>query len=278
MKPISIGRYLGGKVRLARAILPWLSQPTNLYIEPMAGLFTLGLNLYHAPQRVAVELNPRTYNLLLMVRDRAPELIKAINNSPRDRTSLEDCWLESDDPLEDARRYYWVTVSTFTGGGTRWATGVTEQRAKRCLSHRADHLWAASDRLRGVEILHGDGLHCASTLDRPGALHYFDPTYVNAVRGAKDNRHANTEASLTRNQYQFETDQEALLTTVAALRGAVVVSGYPNKPYGALEDEGWQIVDITSRDAARNVKVERLWFNPVAWNRLPYHQMELISC
>ncbi|MDA0267236.1 MAG: hypothetical protein O3A14_09800 [Cyanobacteria bacterium] len=274
---VSIGRYLGGKVRLARQILPYLQQKCSLYSEPMAGLYTLGLNLYHAPLRCGFELNLRTHNLLVQIRDNAADLIAAINASPRDPLTLDLCWLQADDPLEDARRYYWVSMATYNGGGTRWNSGVTKGRSRKCLRHRADHLWAVRDRLQGVDLFLGDGLEHIPALDTLGTLHYFDPTYHNSVRGAKDKRHADPQASLTRNQYAFETDQDRLLAVVSRMRGAVVVSGYPNLYYAdALE--GWKTVDIKALDASRQPRTERLWLNPQAWARLPQFQLELLQC
>jgi DNA adenine methylase len=270
---VSIGRYLGGKVAIAHKLLPYLGHSCRLYHEPCMGFFTLGLNVNH-PIRMGSDLNWRTYNLLTVIQDHCEDLVAAIHGSPREPDALKQCWEQSPDPLEDARRYYWVSVSTRSGAGGRWSSGVSSTRAPRCRRHRASHLYAVSDRLQGVELRHTDGLVAARQVDSPRTLFYFDPTYENSVRGAKDNRHADQAASLTRNQYLYETDQGALLSTVLGLTGMVVLSGYPNPLYdNALE--GWETVDFPSFDLAGNQKTERLWLNPQAWSKLPTRQLHL---
>ena len=269
---VAIGRHLGGKVTLTKKLLPFLPEATT-YVEPCMGFFTLGLNYAHPCHKVAYDLHPRTVNLLWVIQSQVWDLVSAINDSPRDGQALERCWEScvDVDPLEDARRWYWVSAGTYSGAGSRWNTSFTPARIERCQHHTANHLHVVSRRLRGVSILQGDGLRFAHRHASPDTLFYFDPTYENSVRGAKDNRAKNPEKSLTRNQYAYETDQSALLETVLNLKGMVVVSGYPNGRYDdALE--GWVTKDFDSYDSAQNKRTERIWINRAAWSRLRWKE------
>jgi DNA adenine methylase len=262
---ISIGRYKGGKVLLAKHILPYLPDARR-YLEPFGGLYTLGLNYYGSPERHYTDLNVRTWNLLSQIQQNPARLIEAIRDSARDKQSLRDCWEEARHCLEDARRYYWVCYASHNGGGTRWCSGLTESKINLAMAHQARHLGKASDRLRGVNLhcLNGIQLLQAEDFNRGDVLAYVDPTYTMDSRGAKDTR---SNSELSRSQYAYETDQTALLLALANYRGMAVVSGYDNPAY-AEALEGWQTIDIKTRDGAKNDAAERLWINPLAWENL----------
>lgn len=281
---ISIGRYMGGKIALCDRILSWLPDCKRL-VSPCAGFYTIELNYPYPRPRVAYELNPRTANLLVQIRDNCDLLINLINvpQEWRTETFFKLCWQSSveTNPLADAACYYWVARSRFGGAGTRWDTGVTHARMRRCQYHDASDLLLTSSRLQGVSIRCADGLVGALEWDSPSTLFYIDPTYENSVRGAKDNRVKDPVNSLTRNQYAVETDQRALVETALSLQGMVVVSGYPN----ALYDEafsGWVTQDFSVCDSARNSRIERIWVNPQCWKALRFKgcslakQLELI--
>ncbi|NER80390.1 MAG: DNA adenine methylase [Leptolyngbya sp. SIO1D8] len=267
---VAIGRYMGGKIVLASQLLPFFPQ-AKTYYEGCMGFFTLGLNYPFPCDRVAYDLNPRTINLLRVIRDLPSQLVDSISNSPRDIDSLKACWEVADDPMEDARRYWWVAASTFNGGGSRWSSGITKARLKRCHDITAEHLWVVSERLQGVSIVQGDGLLAAPQHDAPDTLFYLDPTYENSVRGSKDNRVKNPVKALTRNQYAYETNQQDLLQVALELQGMVIVSGYPNSRYDdALK--GWITKDFQVLDSARKPRIERIWINPKAWGALRWKE------
>lgn len=262
---ISIGRYKGGKVELARKILPFLP-PAETYIEPFGGLYTLGLNYTAATQRYYCDLNPRTHNLLAQIQQQPKALMAAISGQPRSRASLAACWETASDALEDAARYYWICQSTFTGGGTRWSSGVTQTRAACCESHKANHLGIVSARLRGTFLGFVDGLSVllSAEVNQESTLAYLDPTYTGSSRRSRDSRH---KTGAPRSQYAVETDQGELLTALGRFKGMAVLSGYDNPEYNAALP-GWQTVDIATRNAVGDRCIERLWINPAAWSVL----------
>ena len=109
--------------------------------------------------------------------------------------------------------------------------------------------------------------------DDPDTLYYLDPPYVPSTRRDGDYEH---EMSLD--------DHANLVKQIQELKGSVVISGYPNRVYRELEDEGWKRYDknttcmVVARTKATGLKgaggvkkkqkrTESLWLNARALQR-----------
>jgi len=268
MKPRPVVRYHGGKWMLA----PWIIEhlpPHRTYVEPFGGGGSVLLRKARSYTEVYNDLDGEIVNVFRMVRDRGDELAAVLELTPFARAEFELSYEPSEDPLEQARR---TVVRAFQGFGSCSTSG--EKTGFRANSHRRGttpaHDWRnypgclpfAIDRLRGVVIENRPAEDVIAQHDGPDVLHYVDPPYVHATRGRGN--------PYCRKGYRFEMNDaqhEQLATTLRAARGMVVLSGYPSTLYDELYT-GWHRVDRAALADGARARVESLWFNAAAQDRM----------
>lgn len=252
-------RHFGGKWLLAKWIIDRFCHHET-YIEPCAGGLSVLLRKPRASREIVSDLNPQIINFWLMLRDRPDDLIAAISVITPHREIMAEIDSEGAG-IQPAAQLYWQGQMSFNGIGTRWSTGTSDQRLQVVQAvHQKGfgHLWAASDRLQGVEILMQD---CFKTikpwLSDPSALIYFDPPYNHDSRKSKDKRYKNPKTSKPRRQYAVEMDDSQhrkINRILSKARCDWVLSGYPNKIY-KLGDPLIKVVKTSDRLPAE----ECLW-------------------
>ncbi len=257
-------RYHGSKWRLA----PWLFRyfpPHRHYTEAFGGSAAVllqkprvnGAEIYNDLDRLIV-------GFFQVLRDpvQRAELEHRLRHTPFARAEFDAAWEETADPIESARR---IAIRSQMGFGSAGASkGVTGFRTDADRNPAAD--WAAfpdtlaavAGRLRGVLLECLPALEVLRRYDDPETLHYVDPPYLHGTRVMRAKggyRHEMTDA-----------DHATLLDELKALRGMVVVSGYPNTLYSdALA--GWMTAQTRSRISAgrgTRVRTEQIWLNQAA--------------
>lgn len=280
MRPKPIAPYFGSKGSFREWIIQYFP-PAKRYIEPFCGLASVLLGTERHEEEILVDSYEPAIALLQEVRDRPQELIAQIQSIllewPVERIKSE-CTLP--DPRTFLResqgvaRFFLHCQTSWCGGGTRWSTGVSpsspylnpETKGKQDLTY----LMAVSDRLQGVKLHHGDGLAVLRTLEPSSELLvYCDPPYLQSARKSKDARHI---AGAPRRQYAYDWLDHTHEILLALLRKGyqAILSGYENPLY-RRELKGWQ------KEAKRvNGAAEMLWISPLAKERLPQAQLELV--
>lgn len=241
-------RYFGGKWRLA----PWLIQhfPPHLhYVTPYGGGWCESFQKTRAGGReIYNDLNAHNVNFFRQLRDNPEQLIPLIEATPRTRVELIAARQPSPDPLEAARRYYiYCKLSVESGGGRIWS-GTSNARLALRASHDDSHLWAASQRLQGVEIEQLDALESIAKYDSPQTLFYCDPAYPKEVISK-------------RSRYLHHTDTEGhrgLAELLNRIEGKAVVSGYDCPLYQEIFGE-WQRVECSTVNMQREKTTESIW-------------------
>lgn len=260
-------RYHGAKFRLA----PWVMQffpEHGCYVEPFGGAAGVLLRKPRSYAEVYNDLDGDVVNFFRVMRDprlRA-DLIEACRLTPYAREEFVEAYLPTDDPLERARRTaVRATMGFGSAGATKGVTGFrTDTRRKY---GTAQHIWAAypdtlagiGERFAGVLIENRPAIEVMEQHDADDTLHFVDPPYVYAtrVRGGEGTERA----------YRHEmTDAQhvELLQCLRALKGYVVLSGYPSDLY--TEHIGdWQTFTTSSViSAGRGAKnrTEVVYLNP----------------
>jgi DNA adenine methylase len=272
-----IVRYHGGKWKLA----PWIIEhlpPHKTYVEPFGGGGSVLLRKPRSFAEIYNDLDGEIVNVFRVVRDRGPELLRALELTAFSRVEFLASYEASDDPLEAARR---TILRSFQGFGSAAVCG--EVSGFRATSSRSGatpaHDWRnypaklgeTIDRLRGVVIEQRDAVDVMHHHDAPTTVHYVDPPYVHSTRSTKV-RHTDTRKS-----YKFELndqEHEALAARLGALRGMVVLSGYPSPLYDRLYGEWHRIDRVAHADGARP-RIESLWLNDAARAGLAHLQQTL---
>jgi DNA adenine methylase len=118
-----------------------------------------------------------------------------------------------------------------------------------------DGLRAAHERLRDVKVLCRPAVEVIRSEDTPATLFYLDPPYLHETRTAREvYEHEMTEA-----------DHRRLLGALLAVKGKVILSGYPSALYGSTL-AGWtrRELDLPNNAAGGRAKrrmTEVLWCN-----------------
>ena len=253
-RPGVVLRYFGGKWNLAPWIISFFPEH-EMYLEPFFGA---GSVLFSKPPCTIESINDldgRVVNFFKVLRERPDDLISHIKLSPWAKDEYIISLVVSDEPLEDARRFYlmcWMSMagSTATTEGSWRKRCDANNRSPAIETLEIDHLYQVSDRLRLVQIENRDALEVVPMYDRPGCLIYADPPYVLSTRGGR---------------YKFDVGDEFQVVLAKVLhecQGYVVLSGYPSDLYDSLYED-WERYD--KEDVQVNCgekRTECVWLSP----------------
>jgi DNA adenine methylase len=266
--------WLGGKGRLADQILARLPAPSRelAYIEPFFGGGAVFFARRPSGLEVINDANSEVVTFFRVLRDRADDLIRYLQNIPYSRQVFYE-WRGIADPeklpdLERAARFFFIARSSFAAESTRktpsWAFAKAYDNRARAFAAVVDsELWTVRDRLRSVLIEHDDAVAVIRRFDSPSAVFYCDPPYLQSTR--REGQYADEMS---------DGDHENLLRVLSRCEGYVAISGYPSDLYADyLESgQGWSFVDFAHTCLAnRSGKIgedidrgrtERLWMNP----------------
>lgn len=109
---------------------------------------------------------------------------------------------------------------------------------------------------REVEVYNYDFLQCINEFDSENTIFYLDPPYVSDTR-------------INKSVYEHELENNRhreLVEKLLVIEGQAILSGYENKIYEKLENNGWkkEIIKISSPSGNGNRKSEKeecIWYN-----------------
>lgn len=263
-------RWHGGKWRLA----PWVIAhfpPHRCYVEPFAGAASVLLRKERSYAEIYNDLDDDVVNLFTVLRSSlAADLMAALRLTPYSRTEYQDANAESTDPLERARRLVIRSFQGFGGDASKLGGAVGFRGSSSREGSIPAHDWAGYpdalqviiSRLRGVVIENRDAVTCVGAHDGPDTLHYVDPPYVHSTRSPKtSHRHHGYAHEMS------DQDHVDLVEFLRLLSGMVVLSGYGSSIYDqALA--GWRRIEKPAMADGARPRIEVLWINPLAANKL----------
>jgi DNA adenine methylase len=248
-------KYYGGKWKIADWIISFFPDHIN-YVEPCGGAASVLLRKPLSPLETYNDIDGRIVNFFKVLRDHPEALVSKIKLTPWSRVEQRLAKELSEDPIEDARRFFVSCWQSFSGGKkSSWRASADYSRRPR--SPGADmieieHLFAVADRLMNVQFECGDALSIIKKYDNPNALLYFDPPYTRSSRANKD-------------FYTFEVDDNFHVTAAGLLndcQGMVVVSGYACPEYQEFyEDREWIRFDKDVVCNAGAKRIESIWLS-----------------
>ncbi len=201
-------------------------------------------------------MDGRVVNFFKVLRTDPEKLISLIQLTPWARQELIESRELSEDPLEDARRFFVSSWQAFSHATQSWRcqkSYTTRQRAPSRDMIEIDHLSMIAQRLQRVQFEHGEALDVIKKFDHKETLIYFDPPYLACVR-----RHVD--------RYAFETDDtfhQKAAELLRSAKGMVIVSGYACQEYKELyENHGWVRHDKNVTCNAGAKRTESIWLSP----------------
>lgn len=208
------------------------------------------------------DLNGDVVNFFRMMRERGQELANAIQLTPYARAEYEQSWLETNDPLERARRLYvqaWMKrdgyrVSDKSGG---WRMHKTNARGSKSCVHdwnNIKHLEAIVKRLKKVALENDKALNIIERYDTSETLFYLDPPYVQSTRESR--------WAFTAYAYEMsDDDHRGLANALNNIAGMAIISGYPSPLYEKVFADWEMVTKKTSANNQSKTKTEALWLN-----------------
>lgn len=271
-------RYHGGKFRLA----PWIIEhfpKHKIYVEPFCGAASVLMRKERSHAEIINDMDGALCNLFRVLRtpEQANELERLLKLTPFAR---EEFWLAyevTDDPIENARR---VVVRAFMGFGTtalrKNKTGFRARSYMRNQTGPQDWetypacISAFTNRLKGVLIENMNALELIPRHDTPDTLFYVDPPYPKITRSSIN--HGGEKG-----QYLYEMtddDHQSLAHILRLLQGMVVLSGYPCAMYDEELYFDWYRVEREALADGGQMRMEVLWINKQARERLQVENMQ----
>jgi DNA adenine methylase len=262
-------RYLGGKWRLA----PWVIEhlpPHRIYVEPFGGAGSVLLRKPRSQVEVYNDLDEEIAGVFTVIQDpvQCQALMRRLRRVPYGRVAFEQSFIPSTDPVVRAQRAITRAYLSFHHGSLFDLRKHTFADARHRTGHSKSHEWLSYPRtlpfvrrrLAGVVIERRDALDVIRAQDTPSTLFYVDPPYVPSTRSDTS--------------YRCELTEERhveLLDHLRAIKGMVVLSGYPSALYDKALP-GWQRAEMPTRAAGSSrPRREVLWLSPTASRALATH-------
>jgi DNA adenine methylase len=258
--------WFGGKAYYAEWILGHFPDH-RLYVEPFGGAANVLLRKRISDVEIFNDLDHRLVNFFRVLRDRTQfeELVRLSSLTPYSRDEFV-ALVETPEPTDPVQAAWWFFVrcrQAMGGAGMTkllpcfWATSTRSRRnmaepVSEYLSS-IDRLEDVADRFRSVMIEGMEATELIRKYDAPDVLFYCDPPYVH------ETRHPQTA---TRYAKEMSTDDHvALLETLGACKGKVILSGYDSELYDQ-HLSGWKRETIIGKAHMGNSGLERrevLW-------------------
>ncbi|HEY5834948.1 DNA adenine methylase [Streptomyces sp.] len=240
--------YFGAKGRLAGRLADLLPDH-RVYVEPFAGSAAVLLAKPPSPVEVINDLDGNVVTFFRALRDEPKALVRALRLTPyaRDEFLAADLSAAGLSDLERARRFFVRTTqghnAAGSGGRAGWSNGIrarhTDATATRGLVDRLDQI---AERLHAVVVDNRDARDVIAQHDAPDAAFYLDPPYL------ADTRQSGRDYAQEADSEEFHRD---LADFLRAVRGTVLLSGYPSPLYNELY-AGWDRIEITMHRATTN--------------------------
>lgn len=178
----SLFGWIGGKSHLKNQIIPLIPDDCDRYIEVCggAGWVLFGKNKVKGQMEVFNDIDGDLINLYRQIKNncealqnevdwlQSRALFKQYRYEIEQQAELTD--------LQRAARYLYLIKCSFGCNRNSFAT------ATKCIFNLADELPTYKDRLKDVIIENVDFEQLIRTYDRPSAVFYIDPPYVDSER------------------------------------------------------------------------------------------------
>lgn len=234
------------------------------YVEVFGGAAGVLLRKERSTVEVWNDLDSQVFNFFRVLRDRDAcfELVRLVALTPFSRQEFHLAYVESDDPIEAARRFVFRTAA---GHGTS-SMDPDDSNGFRSCDIRAGKSYArewaglpaaiaaAADRFIGVTIENLDFRKLLHKFDDPATLFYLDPPYPASTRDACGKGYVHEMS---------DADHRQLAWLLGQSRAKAMISGYHCDLLDGLYS-GWRAVEkaTTANGQVGSVpRTEVLWMN-----------------
>ncbi|MBQ0907502.1 DNA adenine methylase [Flavobacterium sp. F-328] len=255
--------YFGGKFSWLEYLYSNFPENFTHLVEVFGGSLSVSLNYPRPCIKTAKEINSDITNFFEVLRDHEPELIRLLLLTPCSNQEYDNCWIKTDDKIENARRFYVRVRQSFFGlgcsrknKGWHFAKQNGDTRGGETVSkwfNALEKLHEVAEIIRNnFQITNFDALVIIEKADFPKAFFYLDPPYSKRSRKSY-------------NDYAFEyTDEDhfELASKLHNIQGKAMLSGYDCSLMNDLYKD-WRKVKLpVKKNNIRSGEVQEvIWMN-----------------
>ena len=255
--------YLGGKFTWLENLYEYFPTDFIHLADAFGGSFCVTLNYKGNVIKTVNEINSNITNFFEVLRNNEEELVKLLTLTPCSKQEYDNSWKESEDKIEQARRFYVrVRQSFFSLGASRknkgWHMAKTKVNANggetvSKWNNAIPKLHMVAIELRkNIQITNYDVFEFINRMDFKDVFFYFDPPYPLVTRNSK-------------NDYAFEFSEEQhvqLSERVHNIEGRAMISSYNSELYNDLYVDWNKIEFPVKKNNIRSGQVQEVvWFN-----------------
>lgn len=262
-KKIIAFNYFGGKFSWLDLLYKNFPPRFTHLVDLFAGSMCVSLNYKGRCIKTANEINSDITNFFEVLRNNEAELTRLLLLTPISETEYNNCWQESDDKIESARRFYVRVRQSFYGLGAQrqnkgWHMAKSHVNAQggetvSRWNNAIPKLEEVAKVIRSkFQIINRTYSECIDKLDTSNTFFYCDPPYP-------------LECRKSSNDYKFEftdDDHRALAKKLHNIKGLAMVSGYDCPLMNELYGDWNKIVFPKKKNNIRSGEVQEVvWIN-----------------
>jgi DNA adenine methylase len=236
--------YFGGKFTHLEHLYSNFPNKFNHLIDVFGGSFSVSLNYKGKVIKTANEINNDITNFFEVLRNHESELIRSLLLTPCSINEYNNCWENTDNKIEAARRFYVRVRQSFFGLGAQrknkgWHMAKKHVNASggetvSKWNNAIEKLYEVAEKIRvDFQITNLDYIECINKIDFKEAFFYCDPPYPKETRASF-------------NDYKFEFDTQnhiSLSERLHNIEGMAMVSSYNSELYNELYKD-WRKVEF----------------------------------
>jgi Site-specific DNA methylase len=255
--------YFGGKFTYLEYLYANFPDNFTHLVDLFAGSFVVSLNYKGNVIKTANEINCDITNFFEVLRNNESDLIRLLLLTPCSEQEYNNCWEQSTDKIEQARRFYVRVRQSFFGLGAQRKNKGWHMAKQHVNAHGGETVsrWNnAIEKLHEVaeiirthfQIINGTYDNGIDRLDHKNCFFYCDPPYP-------------LECRKSSNDYKFEfsnDDHIALASKLHRIEGYAMVSGYDCNLLNELYSDWNKIKFPIRKNNIRSGDVQEvIWIN-----------------
>lgn len=255
--------YFGGKFTWLQYLYSNFPNEFKHLVDVFGGSFSVSLNYNGKVIKTANEINNEITNFYEVLRNHENELIRLLLLTPCSNLEYNNCWLQTEDKIEQARRFYVRNRQSFFGLGAQrenkgWHMAKTQVNSKggetvSKWNNAIEKLHAVACIIReNFQITNFHYIDCINKIDFDGAFFYCDPPYPKETR-----------ASFNDYKFEFTTENHIQLSEkLHSIKGKAMVSSYNSELYNKLYHDWRKIEFPVKKNNIRSGTVQEvIWMN-----------------
>lgn len=222
--------YIGAKTKLLEWIYSFFPSHST-FVDVFGGTGVVTLNKVPSTVEIFNDINGRIVNFYKVLRDKYSRavLMDLIDLTPYGRKEFFSCLEPSDNPVEDARRFYVKQNQSFSAVGDSFGFAKGTSNSPVLRFYKRIRNSGLLQRIQNITFENISFERAIELYDTDKTLFYCDPPYVDT---ADYETHGVSYSAVEHNK---------LIDCLLKVKGFAMLSNYENELNNRLLDAGWKL-------------------------------------